>query len=100
MVLVLVLALVLVLRQVFLGLEVFLGLVHDYGFSQPELASHQLQWLEGSPVLSLKELSQRLILEGIAAVVVVEAFVQEVLVVELALEAERVVEEVGHEKMR
>ena len=95
-----VLALVLVLRQVFLGLEVFLGLVHDYGFSQPELASHQLQWPAGSPVLSLKELSQRSILEGIAAVVVVEAFVQEVLVVELALEAERVVEEVGHEKMR
>ena len=79
---------------------IFLGLVHDYGFSQPELASHQLQWLGGFPVLRLKELSQRLILEGIAAVVVVEAFVQEVLVVELALEAERVVEEVGHEKMR
>ena len=51
-------------------------------------------------MLSLKELSQRLILEGIAAVVVVEAFVQEVLVVELDLEAERVVEEVGHEEMR
>ena len=80
------LVLVLVLRQV------FLGLVHDHGFSRPELASHQLQWLEGSPVLSLKELSQRLILEGIAAVVVAEAFVQEVLVVELDLEAERVVE--------
>ena len=71
---------------------IFLGLVHDYGFSQPELASHQLQWPGGSPVLSLKELSQRSILEGIAAVVVVEAFVQEVLVVELDLEAERVVE--------
>ena len=75
--LVLVLALVLVLRQV------FLGLVHDHGFSRPELASHQLQWPGGSPVLSLKELSQRLILEGIAALVVAEAFVQEVLVVEL-----------------
>ena len=89
---------VLVLRQVLS--QVFLGLVHDHGFSRPELASHQLQWPAGSPVLSLMELSQRLILEGIAAVVVVEAFVQEVLVVELALEAERVVEEVGHEKMR
>ena len=84
--LVLVLVLVLVLSQV------FLGFVHDHGFSRPELASHQLQWLEGSPVLSLKELSQRLILEGIAAVVVAEVFVQEVLVVELDLEAERVVE--------